>query len=85
MDILTLNFCYSIEKIEGIAELGGVHILIRKEVINLGRLVINGEEIYELDERCLKEKKLKQDKDKRYRMWEEQKQTKTNWRKESKL
>ena len=31
-----------------------------KEVIIVGRLVINGDEIYELDEECLKEKRKKE-------------------------
>lgn len=47
-----------------------------EEVIAMGRLVINGEEVYELDEECLKEKYKKEaakkiyknnDKDKKYK------------------
>ena len=32
----------------------------KKEVIPMGRLVINGEEIYELDEDCMREKREKE-------------------------
>ncbi len=31
-----------------------------KEVIWMGRLVINGDEVYELDEQCLKEKRQRE-------------------------
>ena len=43
----------------------------------MGRLVINGEEIYELDVRCLKEKKLERDKEMRRRIQEEKQNVKT--------
>lgn len=42
----------------------------------MGRLVINGDEIYELDESCIREKKRKQDMDRRRRMQEERQRTK---------
>ncbi len=66
------------------AEIKRAHILVRKKVLNLGRLVINGDEIYELDECCLREKKRNQEKDRRRHTWEEQQRRKTDWCKESK-
>ena len=48
-----------------------------KGVMSMGRLVINGEEIYELDVRCLKEKKLERDKEMRRRIQEEKQNVKT--------
>ena len=38
----------------------------------MGRLIINGDEIYELDEECLKEKKEKERKKRRGRTFEEE-------------
>ncbi len=40
----------------------------------MGRLVINGEEIYELDEQCMREKREKQRKEKSISAMEEKKE-----------
>lgn len=50
----------------------------------MGRLVINGNEIYELDESCIREKKRKQDKERGCRLREERQQAKPDWYKEPK-
>lgn len=41
----------------------------------MGRLVINGDEIYELDEECLKEKRMHEERERRHRHPEERKRT----------
>ena len=48
----------------------------------MGRLVINGEEIYELDEQCLKEKYEKQMQEKHLHTVEEKKDTNRSFRKQ---
>ena len=62
-----------------------LHILqnvFKKEVYAMGRLVINGEEIYELDEQCLKEKYEKQMQEKHLHTVEEKKDTNRYFRKQ---
>ncbi len=43
-----------------------LHILMKKEVIFVGRLVIDGEQVYELDEECLREKYREEAKKRKY-------------------
>ncbi len=52
--------------------------------MSLGRLVINGDEIYELDESCLREKRVRREKESHSRLLEEQQIRKTNLQKEKK-
>lgn len=52
-----------------------LHILIKKGgAAIMGRLVINGDEIYELDEECMREKQEKEREKRRHHAFEEEKQ-----------
>ena len=46
------------------------HIVEKKEIFPMGRLVIDGDNVYELDEECLREKRRENEKKEKNFSWD---------------